>query len=106
MEEAGRPDQHNLIAALQSSRVIQPGYSNWLLFSAIVEAALSFMGVWWDPMRVDYAIRTVGTWYKGDGVYGDGPPFHWDYYNSFVMQPMLLQYPRHDLEFIPGLGFV
>ena len=85
------PTQHNLIAALQSSRVIQPAYSNWLLFSAIVEAALSFMGVWWDPMRVDYAIRTVGTWYKGDGAYGDGPPFHWDYYNSFVMQPMLLQ---------------
>ena len=47
-------------------------------FSAIVEAALSFMGVWWDPMRVDYAIRSVDTWYKGDGVYGDGPSFHWD----------------------------
>jgi hypothetical protein len=82
--------QHHVIAALQSSRVIQPGYSNWLLFSAMVEAALSFMGVWWDPMRVDYAIRTVDTWYKGDGVYGDGPAFHWDYYNSFVIQPMLL----------------
>ena len=27
---------------------------------------------------------------QGDGVYGDGPPFHWDYYNSFVIQPMLL----------------
>ena len=82
--------QQYVIAALQSSRVIQPGYSNWLLFSAMVEAALSFMGVWWDPMRVDYAIRTVDTWYKGDGVYGDGPAFHWDYYNSFVIQPMLL----------------
>jgi hypothetical protein len=81
--------QHNVIAAFQSSRVIQPGYNNWLLFSAMVEAALSFMGAWWDPMRVDYAIRTVDTWYKGDGIYGDGPPFHWDYYNSFVMQPML-----------------
>ena len=82
--------QRNVIAALQSSRVIQPGYNNWLLFSAMVEAALSFMGVWWDPMRVDYAIRTMDTWYTGDGVYGDGPHFHWDYYNSFVIQPMLL----------------
>jgi hypothetical protein len=82
--------QHNVIAAFQSSRVIQPPYNNWLLFSATIEAALSFMGVWWDPMRVDYAVRTVDTWYKGDGVYGDGPPFHWDYYNSFVIQPMLL----------------
>jgi hypothetical protein len=82
--------QHNVIAALQSTRVIQPGYNNWLLFSAMVEAALCMMGVWWDPMRVDYAIRTVNSWYKGDGVYGDGPSFHWDYYNSFVIQPMLL----------------
>jgi hypothetical protein len=26
----------------------------------------------------------------GDGAYGDGPEFHWDYYNSFVIQPMLV----------------
>ncbi|MGH9604797.1 MAG: DUF2264 domain-containing protein [Terracidiphilus sp.] len=82
--------QRNVIAALQSSRQILPGYNNWLLFSAMVEAALSFMGVRWDEMRVDYAVRTMNTWYKGDGVYGDGPEFHWDYYNSFVIQPMLL----------------
>jgi hypothetical protein len=82
--------KRNVIAALQSSRVIQPGYSNWLLFPAMVEAALCLMGVWWDPMRVDYAIRSVDSWYKGDGLYGDGPAFHWDYYNSFVIHPMLL----------------
>ena len=82
--------QKNTIAALESSRQIQPGYSNWLLFSAMVEAALSLMGSWWDPMRIDYAVRTMNTWYKGDGLYGDGPTFHWDYYNSFVIQPMLL----------------
>ena len=41
-------------------------------------------------MRVDYALRQHEQWYKGDGIYGDGPVFHWDYYNSFVIQPMLL----------------
>ncbi len=41
-------------------------------------------------MRVDYAIRQHQQWYKGDGMYGDGPDFHWDYYNSFVIHPMLL----------------
>lgn len=82
--------QRNLIAALQSSRRILPEYSNWLLFSAMVEACLSMMGAEWDAMRVDYAMRTMNTWYKGDGVYGDGPEFHYDYYNSFVIQPMLL----------------
>ncbi|MGH9470430.1 MAG: DUF2264 domain-containing protein [Terriglobia bacterium] len=82
--------QQNVVRALRSSRVIKPGYNNWLLFSAMVEAGLSFMGVWWDPMRIDYAIRAVNSWYKGDGLYGDGPEFHFDYYNSFVIQPMLL----------------
>jgi len=82
--------QRNTIAALESSRKIMPHYSNWLLFSAAVEAALSTMGVWWDQMRVDYALRTMDTWYKGDGLYGDGPEFHFDYYNSYVIQPMLL----------------
>ena len=39
---------------------------------------------------MDYALRQHDQWYKGDGLYGDGPSFHWDYYNSFVIQPMLL----------------
>jgi hypothetical protein len=89
-QKLDKSTQKNVVAALQSSRVILPGFNNWLLFSAMVETALSFMGAWWDPTRVDYAIRSADSWYKGDGVYGDGPEFHWDYYNSFVIQPMLL----------------
>jgi hypothetical protein len=85
----GRTKKH-LIAALESSRPIPPGFNNWLLFSATVEAALARLGVPWDRMRVDYALRQHDQWYKGDGVYGDGPEFHWDYYNSFVIHPMLL----------------
>jgi hypothetical protein len=80
----------NLIAALESTRVILPGFNNWLLFSATIEAALARLGASWDRMRVDYALRQHEQWYKGDGIYGDGPEFHWDYYNSFVIQPMLL----------------
>src|SRR5581483_9941116 len=38
----------------------------------------------------DFAITKHMEWYKGDGLYGDGPTFHWDYYNSFVIQPMLM----------------
>lgn len=82
--------QHNVIQALQATRACLPYYNNWLLFAAMIEAALAFMGVWWDPMRVDYAIRSIDTWYEGDGMYGDGPTFHWDYYNSYVIQPYLL----------------
>jgi len=80
----------NLIDALKSTRSIKPGYNNWLLFSAMIEAFLLKSGNDWDPMRVDFAIKKHMEWYKGDGVYGDGPDFHWDYYNSYVIQPMLI----------------
>jgi hypothetical protein len=56
----------------------------------MVEAGLSVLGAQPDLMRVDYALRQHDQWYKGDGAYGDGPAFHWDYYNSFVIHPMLL----------------
>ncbi|QMW06100.1 DUF2264 domain-containing protein [Spirosoma foliorum] len=83
-------EQANVIKALQTSRVIKPGYNNWLLFSAMVEAALLKYTGSGDELRMDYAIRQHQSWYKGDGAYGDGPDFHWDYYNSYVIQPMLL----------------
>lgn len=89
-QKLDKATQQNIIRALESSRVIKPGYNNWLLFSATVEAGLSMMGAWWDPMRVDYAVRGIESFYKGDGMYGDGPGFHWDYYNSFVIQLLLL----------------
>ena len=82
--------KRHLIAALESTRPIPPGFNNWLLFSATVEAGLARLGAAWDRMRVDYALRQHDQWYKGDGAYGDGPEFHWDYYNSFVIHPMLL----------------
>jgi len=80
----------NLVTALKSSRAIKPYYCNWLLFSAMVEAALAFMEEDYDSVRIDYAMREHLGWYLGDGVYGDGPEFHFDYYNSFVIQPMML----------------
>lgn len=82
--------RRNLAAALASSRAIQPPFNNWLMFAAAVEAALAMMGEGWDTMRIDYALREHQQWYLGDGVYGDGPHFHFDYYNSFVIQPMLV----------------
>jgi len=86
--------KHNVVTALKSTRGIRPSLSNWLMFSAIIETALSMMGEEWDRTRVDYALTQHEQWYKGDGVYGDGPSFHWDYYNSFVIHPMLLDVLR------------
>jgi hypothetical protein len=79
-----------LVNALKSTRSRKPGFNNWLLFSAMIETALASLGEDWDLMRVDYAIKQHEQWYKGDGQYGDGPSYHTDYYNIFVIQPMLL----------------
>ncbi|MBZ4644522.1 MAG: hypothetical protein JG777_11 [Clostridia bacterium] len=80
----------NLVTALKATRTRKPYYNNWLLFAAMIETAFFKIGEAWDRMRVDYALKQHEQWYLGDGVYGDGPEFRWDYYNSFVIQPMLV----------------
>jgi len=87
--------RRNLAEALASSRVISPPSNNWLLFSAMVETALAHAGEAWIHDPVDRALLQHQQWYLGDGVYGDGPHLHCDYYNSFVIQPMLLDVLRH-----------
>ena len=90
-DKLDRQTQDRLMAALESSRVIKPYENNWLLFSAMVECAIKEFGGEWKYEAVEYALDRHEQWYKGDGVYGDGPDFHFDYYNSFVIQPMMTQ---------------
>jgi hypothetical protein len=86
--------QSNVVAALKSSRALKPGENNWLLFSATIEAALwDFTGEC-ETNRIEYAVNRHMQWYLGDGTYGDGHEWHWDYYNSYVIQPMLLEVTR------------
>ena len=85
------PARSNLVVALKSSRGIKPYESNWLLFSAMVEAALWRFTGECEMAPIETAVAKHLEWYQGDGVYGDGPEFHWDYYNSYVIQPMLLE---------------
>lgn len=82
--------QKNLKDCLKELRRCTAHFNNWLLFAAMVETALHMMGEECDFMRIDYALRQHEQWYQGDGIYGDGPKFHFDYYNSFVIQPMLV----------------
>lgn len=90
VEEMNDEVRNRLVKALKATREIKPARNNWLLFSACVEAALGKLGATPDRMRVDYSLWQHEEWYVGDGVYGDGPRFQADYYNSFVIQPMLL----------------
>lgn len=72
------------------TRRICPVHSNWILFSAMVEAGIQLLGGEADVVRVEYALRQFEQWYVGDGLYADGPSFAMDYYNSYVIHPMLL----------------
>ncbi|MCH2175366.1 MAG: DUF2264 domain-containing protein [Lentisphaeria bacterium] len=83
--------QGYVVDAMKDTRTRKPYSNNWLLFSGIIEAFLCKAGCSdWDPRRIDYALRQHEQWYLGDGCYGDGPDFHWDYYNSYVIMPMLI----------------
>lgn len=81
--------QKNVITCLLKTRKIKPPESNWLLFAAMIEAFFISINEPADIARIDYAIKQHQAWYKGDGMYGDGADFHWDYYNSFVIHPYL-----------------
>ncbi|MBQ9306609.1 MAG: DUF2264 domain-containing protein [Clostridia bacterium] len=88
------PARRNLIEALRATRTFTPFVSNWILFSAMIEAGLYTLDEKADMTRVDYAVQMMRRWYVGDGTYSDGDSFHWDYYNSFVIQPMLIDILR------------
>ncbi len=78
-----------LVGALRSTRKFTPYSSNWLFFSAMIEIFLKIAGEDWDLAPVDRALDAFMGWYVGDGLYSDGELFHTDYYNSFVIHPMM-----------------
>jgi hypothetical protein len=83
--------KQRIIAEIKSLRRIEPPYINWMLFAAMNEAWLMSIGEEFDPMRMNVAIRKINEWYVGDGWIKDGDAFHFDYYNAFVMHPMLVE---------------
>lgn len=80
-----------IVAEIKQLRRIEPPYINWMLFAAMNEAWLMSIGEEYDPMRMNVAIRKINEWYVGDGWIKDGETFHFDYYSSYVMYPMLVE---------------
>jgi len=83
--------KRRIVDHVKSLRRIEPPYINWMLFAAMNEAWLMSIGEAYDPMRMNVAIRKVNEWYVGDGWIKDGETFHFDYYGSYVMHPMLCE---------------
>jgi hypothetical protein len=80
-----------IVEEIKGLRRVNPPFINWLLFAAMNEAFLLQIGEESDPMRLNTAVRKIDEWYIGDGWIKDGSTFHFDYYGSFVMHPMMIQ---------------
>ncbi|MGV7209659.1 DUF2264 domain-containing protein [Oxalobacteraceae bacterium A2-2] len=90
-EPLDKATKQRIIAEIKGLRRVEAPYTNWLLFAAMNEAWLLSIGEEHDPIRMNVAIRKVLEWYMGDGWIKDGEIFHFDYYNSYVIYPMLVE---------------
>lgn len=89
-EHSDKNVQQQVIDAFKKTRNTIPVYTNWILFSGMIEAFFCKYDLDYDKVRVEFAVREFANhWYTGDGMYSDGMNFSYDYYNSIVIQPYL-----------------
>ncbi len=83
--------QKRYIEEFKGLRRYTPVYSNWVMFVSLIETFLANVDADCDAYRIHIGLRKISEWYVGDGWYSDGPGFAFDYYNSFVIQPMYVE---------------
>ena len=82
--------QAKIIEELKNTRVIAPYENHWLLYTAMIEAALLEFTGECDKERLTYGIHKYrDEYYMGDAIYSDGESFELNYYNSVFIHPML-----------------
>lgn len=79
------------IEEFKALRKVAPPYNNWLLFRTMIEAFLLSIDEEYDGYVLSVALRKINEWYLSDGWYSDGPEFALDYYNAYVMHPMIVE---------------
>jgi hypothetical protein len=58
--------------------------NNWLLYKSVIHVFLN------ETREARSLLAAFESFYVGDGWYKDGSVFHMDYYNSFVITPLLV----------------
>ena len=82
--------QARIIRELKNTRTIAPYENHWLLYTAMIEAALLEFTGECDKERLTYGIHKFrDEFYIGDGVYSDGKSHEAGYINSLFIHPML-----------------
>lgn len=82
-------EQQQVIDWLEHHARLTPWPNNWVLFTAVVEAFLSSVGVDTSSYRSDRLVHWTESWHLGDGWYTDGARRNIDYYNAWVIHPFL-----------------
>lgn len=83
--------QYTIIEKFKELRRIEPFGNNWLLFASMLETFIYDKTNQCDEDRLFDGINSfIYGFYVGDGFYGDGNDFFINYYNSYVIHPMLL----------------
>ena len=85
-----------------STRAHAAPQNNWLLFAAMRELFIQRQCGAGDFAPVSMAVHRLSEWYAGDGWYKDGDSFALDYYNSFVIHPMLYDILRLSPDLFAG----
>jgi hypothetical protein len=78
-----------VITSIKKTRKFKAHDNNWELFPSMIEAFLLKVNEDVNTTRLYNGLLQYKKWYRGDGVYSDGEEVHVDYYNSYIIQPML-----------------
>jgi hypothetical protein len=82
--------QARIIHELKNTRNIAPYENHWLLYTAMIEAALLEFTGECDKERLTYGIHKFrDEFYMGDAIYSDGKTYEAGYINSLFIHPML-----------------
>lgn len=85
--------KEDLCTFIEGIRFFTPHNNNWVLFSTEIEImrrTLISNTQGHENSLMNAYFKQVESWFCGDGWYSDGPGFKFDYYNSLVIYPMLL----------------
>ena len=83
--------QSHVFALLKRASAIPPHNNNWILFKCAVDVFLYMHRQGVSKLgHVFKYLDLLESWYVGDGWYKDGPAFHMDFYNSFVIHPFVV----------------
>lgn len=87
--------QSGVLRILQQASTIKPVNNNWILFKCCIDLFLFKNKKLERIAHVYKLLDDFEDWYVGDSWYKDGPSFHMDYYNSFVILPFLFIIYNH-----------